>query len=1004
MIDLNPDDFAAFFDELWGYSPYVWQAELLRWIDREKRFPTLLPVATGGGKTSMLDVALFALALDVQRPMADRWAPRRIALVVDRRIVVDQNGFRGAQIADKIRQAVGTSSVLGRVAERLKALSGGEPFTAENPVNAAVLRGGIARDESWSERPDVPALLASTVDQVGSRLLFRGYGMGRGARPIHAGLLGSDTVFLLDEVHLAVPFAETLEMLADLRNEKDSFRFYSCELSATPRTRSAARTGDAHIEPPFAEWFDDEIFARRTNVKKRAYLRPIVEVAAKKEAEQLAQAFDEELTKLLPDDRAIVAAVMVNQVDRALVAARKISRPGVDVRLITGRMRGVERDHVLGAMIGDHSLDEVLRERSARAGLTEHVVVVATQCLEAGADYDFDALVTECASIDSLVQRFGRLDRKGELTPTGMVRSAIVVGSEDAVGKSRLYGDALMNTWARLQEIAEPGAEVEMGVNRTLLEQFEEPALNGSGVDVRARFRLETAHAPVMLRAHMNLLFATNPEPSASPDPSLWLHGLDSTAPQVAVLWRNEITAELDTQIQSANGDQLVVLSDQLTEWLRLTRPSEPETLTIPIYALPALFDRRRRSPGEFDVDAVRIDAADEIDDERQIVVWDGDAATIVALSDLRAGSAVVLGCHLGGLERSTWSSGSTVAVTDVAEEAMASTPRQNRFLRLTSEWATYKGLTTKDFDDLVALPQRNIDRDQSDPNGWLLEWIESLSEDAASIFQQEPFGQQQSDLKFMQLGLDRQPGTATHPVLSYRHTDGEPDMDDGDEDAENPSFIGYRAPLRVHLRGVGAWAEHFGISVLDDQLLIDDLRLAGRLHDLGKADPRFQAWLTDGDAGGHELLAKSGSRQRSRAERDRTRRQAQYPKGMRHELLSLELMDRCDALVITAHDPDLVRHLVASHHGHCRPQAKSVVDKRPVTVTVPGSIVFDDLEAEASALSSHSLARLDSGIVRRFQSVLDRYGWYRMAHLEALLRLADHRQSNIDSKGGSSE
>ena len=501
----------------------------------------------------------------------------------------------------------------------------------------------------------------------------------------------------------------------------------------------------------------------------------------------------------------------------------------------------------------------------------------------------------------------------------------------------------------------------------------------------------------------MNLLVATNPEPSASPDPSLWLHGLDSTAPQIAVLWRDEITEELDAQIQGATGDQLTVISDQLTEWLRLTRPSEPETVTIPIYALPALFDRRRHSPGEFDVDAVPIDAADEIDDDCRIIVWDGDEATIVALSDLRAGSAVVLGCHVGGLERCTWSSGSTEAVTDVAEEAMESTPRQNRFLRLTRKWAEGKGLTAEDFSDLASLPQRNTDRDQRDPNVWLADWVESLGEEVAATFAHEPFSAR-SDLKFMQLGLDRQPGTTTHPVLSYRHAGGEPDMDDGDEDAENPSFIGYRAPLRVHLRGVGAWAEHFGRSVLDDQSLIADLRLAGRLHDLGKADPRFQAWLTGGDSGGGELLAKSGSKRQSRTERDRSRRQAQYPKGMRHELLSLELMDRCEALMETAHDPDLVRHLVASHHGHCRPQAKAVSDRRPVTVTVAGSIAFDDLEVEASALSSHSLARLDSGVVRRFQTVLDRYGWYRMAHLEALLRLADHRQSNIDSKGGSNE
>jgi CRISPR-associated endonuclease/helicase Cas3 len=85
--------------------------------------------------------------------------------------------------------------------------------------------------------------------------------------------------------------------------------------------------------------------------------------------------------------------------------------------------------------------------------------------------------------------------------------------------------------------------------------------------------------------------------------------------------------------------------------------------------------------------------------------------------------------------------------------------------------------------------------------------------------------------------------------------------------------------------------------------------------------------------------------------------------------------------------DQDLLLHLVASHHGRCRPFAPVVADEDPVVVEYDG----------ASASSTHSLDRVGSGVSERFWRLTRKYGWYGLAYLESMVRLADQRQSEAE-------
>jgi CRISPR-associated endonuclease/helicase Cas3 len=86
--------------------------------------------------------------------------------------------------------------------------------------------------------------------------------------------------------------------------------------------------------------------------------------------------------------------------------------------------------------------------------------------------------------------------------------------------------------------------------------------------------------------------------------------------------------------------------------------------------------------------------------------------------------------------------------------------------------------------------------------------------------------------------------------------------------------------------------------------------------------------------------------------------------------------------------DFDLLLHLIGSHHGRCRPFAPVVEeDPNPVAVSY----------GSWAASSDHGLDRAGSGVCDRFWRLTRRYGWFGLAYLEALVRLADWRESEVE-------
>jgi CRISPR-associated helicase Cas3 len=174
---------------------------------------------------------------------------------------------------------------------------------------------------------------------------------------------------------------------------------------------------------------------------------------------------------------------------------------------------------------------------------------------------------------------------------------------------------------------------------------------------------------------------------------------------------------------------------------------------------------------------------------------------------------------------------------------------------------------------------------------------------------------------------------------------------------------------LRQHSEAVAALAEECALGCHLSPALADEVKSAALWHDAGKADRRMQLRL--GCNG--EPLAKSGQ---TFVQMRAGLAASGYPRGQRHELLSVELARQAGL-------SDLALHLIAAHHGHARPFVPTQ-DATQLEVTVE----LDGKVARANA------GHVGDGLESLFWRLQEAHGPWALALLTAILVDADRRTS----------
>jgi CRISPR-associated endonuclease/helicase Cas3 len=932
--------FTESFSLLTGHPPMRWQARLFRQHFLAGDLPTAINVPTGLGKTAVMALWLIGLAWQMRHaPMLN--LARRLVYVVDRRAVVDQ----ATEFAELLRKGLAKAE-----AAHLRAALG----LADQELPISTLRGQFIDNREWLANPACPAIVVGTVDMVGSRLLFEGYGVSRKMQPYHAGLLGADALVMLDEAHLVPPFEQ---LLASIDGNAETYgaasaayqvlvpTFKLLSLSATARARAGdvfSLQGDAAQPVGQRGDLDDPVVCKRLAAPKSLTF-------VKAGAEKLHEALAKHLWELCDEGRAPVRCIVfANSRDvvekcQQLILKWLVSEERENTELLVGARRVRERELAkkrlaeLGFLAGSNVLQD------------KPVFLFATSAGEVGVDLDADHMVCDLVEWERMVQRLGRVNRRGE----GDAKILVVVESvpekapqkvtekaTDGDGdkaqtattdKQRKDTDDRQKREARIIALKAPfeqlprSAEGQYDASPGAIWRLH--ARSAVDADLKDIITAATTPAPLrpaLTRALVDAWAMTSlEEHTGRPDIQPWLRGWVSDEPQTTLIWRTHLPVGQSGKAASAH---------EVEEFFEAAPPHasehlETETRRVLECLQARCADAPARASGSGDSAAAVLcsndtlgfvlTAAGKLRRALHVadVVGDEGKVTVQQFNEwVRSGDVIVLDARIGGLDSGLLSPSTTVA-PETADTCLA-------------WYAATEGRP------VVRFRVRQVESDDAN-------WMGAFRFIVARGEEGEPLQSLFVDQWQCDASTERDKAISRRSQL----------LDEHQSWAERAA-----AEMALRLRLPAPWN--------------DALALAARLHDEGKRAPRWQS----------AFKAPSGPLPYAKTRGPINQRLLD---GYRHEFGSIPYAEKSESFKQLPEDvKDLVLHLIAAHHGQARPaiETRGCEDAPPELLTE---------RARAVAL--------------RFGRLHKSWGPWGLAWWEALLRAADQQASreNDERKAG---
>jgi CRISPR-associated endonuclease/helicase Cas3 len=1022
------------FKHLTEYDPFDWQERLFqKFLNGD--FPDACDVPTGLGKTSVMAIWLIALGHLLKEK--DRKIPLRLVYVVDRRVIVDQATDEAEKLWKALRQALSdTSSPLHPLAQTLRE---GSMKGNESLIALSTLRGQKADNREWCLDPSRPAIIVGTVDMIGSRLLFSGYGkVGINHRSLQAGLLGQDTLVVIDEAHLSPVFVATLLDIKQAVQRTHSLRpFHVMSLSAT-----LGGHGSKILALDERRELQNEQARLRLNAKKQIEFLPFNQTAKAKEGKkaslkEIDEAFAERLVnRVIQDEReaesesAKSVVIFVRTVDLVNRIAEKLGaeleklavrneageavdkkelkklRDGIEDRILkmTGEMRGYERD--MEQLVESAKFQAFLPKRN-RVTPRPTQYLIATSSAEVGVNLDADDGLCDLSTLDSMIQRIGRINRFGETesTITVIVDEQGLNAFASAYRKDEERQQTLLKLMAEIDQLqsrlttapvdkaAKKETQKEINAKKSERKKLEKKvADNGAGniepTDARLYFTWKALKAgedeadrinasPLALRE----LLAANQK--ALPDPPVrppfdearvddwamtslkqtdyprplvqyWLRGvIEDESAQTTFIWRLDLDHFDFASVPDDENDE--ALSRRAVELATAIpiQPKERANVATPRAALllKALAVKFPDKP------LVLINSGGEAKAYALLHFKDKDNNYIFATL---AFSTVILPCSVGGLDEDGNPSANLKdarRVTDVIEQEH-------------KEWTRY--LVVRHSSENYSIRQYDQSDDEADEAQSFSIWqaaVRSIRgrgvcENAKEI--QKAFAEVKEEetraVSYIAFFFDPKAGGDEEKASLEADRFLREDVDDvGSLGLQTRTVAEHDADVELYVRNI---AERIG---LPDEIT-EVLAAAGFRHDLGKAREWWQKAIGNPNPT-DTPYAKSSVNSFDHS----------FNQGYRHEFGSL--VESLEDEEIKAHPHrDLILHLIAAHHGYARPHFPERAFDRNQPKPLNRQIAHETM--------------------LRFNRLQRQYGWWQLAYLEAILKAADAMASRDFSRG----